>query len=787
MKHFKKRCFSLFLSFAILFQTIIYFPAKAANSADGSGTVALGRSAIAYSQKLTDNGNGTYTLSLTMKDASNVSDVSMDDTVSRNNYFTAPANGDYLIELWGGTGGNGSNNGNVKGGTGGKAGHVYGVVTLKKGETLYYQLGGNGNATLKSDEGGGVNGNGGASGGLSSYSVGGGGGYSAIYKFAAGEFESAYLDSEGNMTVDNISESDRVSKFIAIAAGGGGGGAGSIGSEGIFGLGILTDKGYPPNGGNGGSMNSMSVAVAGGTVFIGSDGSSSGTSTTYVGLGGTDVPASYANTITSMFGTVQANDWYAVTNTDLSGGAGGSGNLRGGGGGAGYAGGGGGIQESILRAAHVGGGGGGSSYLSDEVSAPTAAQIAAMGDKADGGGAIRITPVAGVVSDELKGVALTITPSEYFTVSVNGLSDEGTLDISNTAQTVEIVFSPISGFAGGNNVPLLEDNAIPCENKDGTGCSIPLKADCAAVNVPLNFAVDAVNHTTNVRGEKHFVDDLHGTAYTDLELTQTIYAFIDSVSGYTVDVDDDQTYVEEENAVYPQETSYYTVSITVTPKTSNGYAAVGTPVKTKTFTKEAAIIVLLNGALTLNGNSIGYSKTLEYDSDGNYVLSLITDISSDSTQHTASPQTYSTAGTATYNVDYSGYYAIQAWGANGGKGGKVIGNDGTCDGGPGGKGAYQVGYIYLTSGTQLSLAIGEEGNSPTDITSSSATNEPGGAGGSTIVKQGESGLLYSGGGGGGGAGWRYDSSIYNSGRTGEKGTKLHIRNPFRPYIMQLCP
>ena len=194
MKHFTKRSLSLFLSFAILFQSVIYFPAKAASSAEGSGTVALGGSAIAYSQKLTDNGNGTYTLSLTLKDASHVSDVSMDDTVSRNNYFTASANGDYLFELWGGTGGNGTNSSDANGGSGGASGHVYGIITLNKGETLYYQLGGNGNTTVQTDAGGGVNGDGGASGDSASYGVGGGGGYSAIYKFAPGEFERALTE-----------------------------------------------------------------------------------------------------------------------------------------------------------------------------------------------------------------------------------------------------------------------------------------------------------------------------------------------------------------------------------------------------------------------------------------------------------------------------------------------------------------------------------------------------------------------------------------------------------------
>jgi hypothetical protein len=154
MKHPVKRALSLFLSFAILFQSMIYFPAKAANSAEGSGTVALGSSAIAYSQKLIDNGDSTYTLTLTLKDASYISDLNSDFTVSRNHCFIAPADGDYLVELWGGDGANGGDSGEDS--TGGKGGYVYGVVTLKKGDVLFYQLGGDGQSTITEGEGGGA-------------------------------------------------------------------------------------------------------------------------------------------------------------------------------------------------------------------------------------------------------------------------------------------------------------------------------------------------------------------------------------------------------------------------------------------------------------------------------------------------------------------------------------------------------------------------------------------------------------------------------------------------------
>lgn len=94
--------------------------------------------------------------------------------------------GYYTIQLWGGDGGVGSDTTFNDGGKGGKGGYVYTAVKLEKGDILAYRLGGNGTQTLKTEDGGGVNGDGGGHGKYGSYYIGGGGGYSIVYLYKNG-------------------------------------------------------------------------------------------------------------------------------------------------------------------------------------------------------------------------------------------------------------------------------------------------------------------------------------------------------------------------------------------------------------------------------------------------------------------------------------------------------------------------------------------------------------------------------------------------------------------------
>lgn len=227
--------------------------------------------------------------------------------------------GYYLIELWGGRGGQYLRADSKGVGYRGASGYIYGVVKLEYNSKIYFTLGGNardGESTGTSRGGE----NGGGYGGATY--AGGGGGYSA---FASG---STTID-ESNINNGNV---------LMIAAGGGGGGGSSLIS------------GKPGDGGDGGNMNSSTSQISIGTVFHGGDGTLNDAKEGRNGLGGTTTSRSQSN---------------AGDNGGLLSGGDGSGN--GGGGGAGYYGGGGGGGAGTLSSNQPGGGGGGSSFMASRV------------------------------------------------------------------------------------------------------------------------------------------------------------------------------------------------------------------------------------------------------------------------------------------------------------------------------------------------------------------------------------------------------------------------------------
>lgn len=267
------------------------------------------------------------------------------DTVAANADITNYRNGYYLIELWGGTGGNGYNYSKGYGGIGGTCGYTYGTMYLSYDQILSYSLGGDGKKGESNGRGtpGGANG-----GGLGNYNDrnvnylgGSGGGYSS-------------LKLSGN--------------YLMVAAGGGGAGgpAGGLGGQ------------EGGDGGNGGTNASASSAVSGGTVFHGSDGE-----TSRAGTGGT-----------TSGGT---NKYESSSNYHGSSLQGGQSYNRGGGGGGGWFGGGGGTSVSSQSNNPTGGGGGGSSFISSSVtfsglsSAVTSRLSGTTGDASSTGGSLKIT------------------------------------------------------------------------------------------------------------------------------------------------------------------------------------------------------------------------------------------------------------------------------------------------------------------------------------------------------------------------------------------------------------
>lgn len=227
--------------------------------------------------------------------------------------------GYYLIEMWGGQGGNYYRYKSKNCGFRGEAGYAYGVVNLEYNSKIYFTLGGNGrDGELSGTARGGANGggNGGAT------YAGGAGGYSALA-----------------INTTTIDETNINNGNILFIVGGGGGGSGSS---------LVAGK--PGNGGNGGSLTSEYTTTTIGTVFHGADGTLNQAKEGRNGLGGTAVARSQSN---------------AGENGTLLSGGNGSGN--GGGGGGGYYGGGGGGGAGTVSTNQAGGGGGGSSLLAKAV------------------------------------------------------------------------------------------------------------------------------------------------------------------------------------------------------------------------------------------------------------------------------------------------------------------------------------------------------------------------------------------------------------------------------------
>ena len=734
MKKSFKKTISYLLILCLLMQTC-FVGFAFGETASVNQQIDIAGTKIDVNQDLRENADGTYTLSIELASEINRVAKSENNNVSRNEYFTAKVAGKYLIELWGGDGADGSNTSYGQGGKGGLGGHVYGVVDLEVGQTLYYVIGGDGVQTVATDDGGGVNGDGGHHGDIGSVAVGGGGGYSAVFLFDQGEFEAKYLDENGQMKSDNIDEDDRTSKYIMIAAGGGGGGGGNGFSFGG------TQSGRA-DGGAGGSIGNTSGVLENsngieydveGTFYAGENGKSSGTSYEYIGHGATNNPGAIADTFTTLLKGKQPNDWRGSYNRNFLGGGGGGGNFRGGAGGAGFCGGSGGIQTSILIPTNVGGGGGGSSFMAKIVE-PAPAGFVPEHAKNDSthGGMVSIEFLGTTTDLVLNDLNLSLDVSKYF--DITGVTEGGinkahtlagqTLSVSDIdlgtngePKTIEITFKPKEGFAGGNDVPLFNDDKFTCSH-DGDSAVVVPEAKTAYVNVPLNFDIITDSYSYNEKQTGFEVANLYKSyGATHNELRQDFksddrYEFIDDISEIVVK---DSTSTTVSGKINIQETTQFDVSYTVKLKTA-GEAVVGkkNPIET-IISKKAVVSIFGTNETILNGVNLKYSKLLSY-TDGKYMLSLnVEGTASNSTVVATKPNPQSfdynksnSSNTYEYRVEKDGYYLIQAWGGNGGKG-----QDGwfavSISGGNGGAGGYVSGYIYLKANQIVTVGLGSNG------------------------------------------------------------------------------
>lgn len=800
----RHRIVSAVLAFALTVSYFIYFPIKsdAAKSADNNGYVSLDGIHLNYDNTLTKLDDGTYELISEIYSTHAMEEMSVYSQYTKDDFYVAKKDGTYLVELFGGNGGSISPDGTTlgKGGIGGKGGHVYATIEMKAGDILFFTIGGNGTKTNEVGEGGGAGGPGGTHGGSGNTTVGGGGGYSAVYLFDGKDFEGRYLDSNGKLVRNTLLETDRISKYVMIAGGGGGAGAYSMDSSAL------------PNGGNGGSIGHTTGVLSGsaydveGTFFVGGDGLSSGGNLSYSGKGGSNVPGQAIGSILGWTDTQTPNDWRGTYNSSLPGGAGGAGNLRGGSGGAGFCGGSGGLMASFIIPNNVGGGGGGSSFISSlmdyELSSEQALALKNT-NPSQTGGAIYITYMEREDLSYLEDLTLSFNSSDYFSVIFAEAVNSSTPKLSTRATklenehatveykfehvralvgevlTVRIVFEPMLHFAGGNNVPLFEHGKMfvvtPDGNAHGSG-DIEFEDACGYVNVPLNFTLHPQNHNTNDPGHHHAVKDLYVDNYAEvrknLDAHPAQFNFIEKIGDYQVTTLDGVV-LPTSGEVTPSETTKYFLLLTVTPKSiaETGVATVGDVVTETTFSSIITVTVAGSNTVKLNGNWVTYSKTLSYNNTTKeFCLSLgfksdtnrqLTDLP-ELPNFTYTPGANGQAATQvqTTVIQHSGYYYIEIWGGDGGHGGQSAWFG--SSGGAGGKGGYMGGYVYLQKGDILHVHIGANGEDGDNGTGFLAGGLGGSGGEASLValmteENGEHVvdryIMIAGGGSGGSGGW----------------------------------
>lgn len=727
--------------------------AVSAGNADSNGVT------LNWNKHVTDNGDGTYTMSFSAKTKISHTALNMDIYTAEKGYYEVPADGDYIIQAWGSEGGKGSDV-NIavvgenwkRGGAGGAAGYVEGMLSLKKGQKIAYTIGSKGSTTNTNGVGGGVNGDGGSHGNFGSYGVGGGGGYTAVYVY----------DENSNVTYNH---SDN---YKLIAGGGGGGGAGH------------RSQSKTPDGGAAGNMNTSAYAEVtaelnngvAGIYYAGKNGESNSNDDKYVGYGATNLPGEANGSWLDVITATGGNDWLGTYNPDREGGLGGDGNGRGGAGGAGFAGGSGGVQATFISAWDCGGGGGGSSFIASDVKKVTESYRSHMVSENTSltGGSVVIIPVIKDIDNisTLNNVTIEGEVSNYFDIVSGGtvsgktfkfdnISIEPTMSADSAVATVEITVKPRNGFAGGNSVPLLESMKVSNSKYTFT---VDKNDDTDCVNVPWNKKVTA----NTIYAEPG--DVLNTSAlYVDDNGRENVnrddnYSFIKSISAYKVDGISGDTFKA------PSETAKYTVSYTV--EGNKTAAKVGTPVD---VTVSAVAVVDVSGMQYVNvdGARNGYKKTLKYNSmDNTYDLEIKHEVTAlegvgstvTYTDEIKEVGTYTTAGEATHTIAEDGYYLILLRGADGGQGGDTSISGWTVNhrhgyGGAGADGGYAYMIGKFKTGDNLNLQIGNSGKSAEYVIESNLgggeiSSDAGSYGGYTSVSYDKNCLAVAGGGGGGG-------------------------------------
>ena len=789
-KTFKwKQLLSILVCLSMLCSLVVVpYSVSAATSATAGGITESNGVTLDWNKNVRDNGDGTYTLSLSAKTKISHTALNTDIYTAENGYYEVPADGKYIVQAWGSKGGRGSavnttiiGSNYVEGGAGGAGGYVEGAFELKKGQKIAYTIGSNGSTTNSAGVGGGVNGSGGTHGGYGSYGVGGGGGYTAVYVY----------DENDDITYNHKNN------YVLIAGGGGGGGAGH------------SSQSKTPDGGNAGNMNTSAKAQltaeqnngVAGTYYAGTNGKSNSDNDDYVGQGATNIPGESNSSVWGWISASSGNDWLATYNPDKEGGLGGDGNGRGGAGGAGFAGGGGGVQHNIISAWDCGGGGGGSSFIAAnaEIVDESYRTYMASENASTTGGSVVIIPIIDNIENisTLNDTTISGTISEYFdiiseenidgkTFKFENVDLEPTMTADSDVVTVKIVVKPREGFAGGNSVPVLEDMVVSNNNYI---FNIDEKADTDYVNVPWTHKI-----TTNTiyaePGDTLTTADLYVDDNGRENVGTDNYAFISEITEYSVDGINGETFTA------PEETTRYTVSYTVTA--TNNAAKVGTPVN-GTISATAVVDVSGLAEVPVDGAKNGYNKTLRYNSETNtydlvieHTVSALEGVGSEVKYDDEITEvgSYTTAGSSTHTITEDGYYLILLRGADGGDGGDTCVKGLTTKprhgyGGAGASGNYSYMLGKFDKDDVLDLEIGasgangENGIKHTVGTTIEATSTAGYGGGYTAVSQ--DGKYFAIAGGGAGGGGAFSSQVMRGddvrahGYSGTQGSPFEIK------------
>ena len=780
-----------------------YTTANAASSASSSGSVMFPKNDADKSAKLNhddtlvDNGDGTFTYTSKISASYSYLDTSKGRLQTTDNYYEFKKKGKYLIELWGGDGGDGGRAlFSGRNGIGGQGGFVYGILDVDDSmlnKRLYYEIGSKGESKTYDASGGGSAGDGGGAGNIALVSIGAGGGYSAVYLLDKNET----ITTDPQLAPDTIDPTnirDNAKKVLMIAGGGGGGASGANGFH--FTALVLKMHG---DGGDGGSVQSSIIATPNignfttGTYYAGEDGKSSGGKASYVGQGGTDKPEGLAKTaIGFMTASTYANDWQRTYHHELRRGVGGAGNLHGGGGGAGFAGGGGGIQNVMFDANNVGGGGGGSSYLACNTEENNFYPLNTLSGynnitsseyfvnktdntNADIGGAIVIRYLEdNHYYDYLNDVTISSKVSDYFDIDKvksscycstdpnnnrltvddenNGISFSGSLEPQGkgitmgqpkNTLTLTLRLKPKTDFAGGNDVPIFDTGIFNCKsNIDGQAdkdCTYSYsdtyetqeKKDSykvSHVNVPFNYKVEANSFTSN-KGDEYGKDNIIGTCDTEKnDFTDSISAPYVTYSGQPFNAYDSHYTVAK--------TYKYDVNIDVKPKT-DGANSVGDANADPTTLKAQSVVQVIDGT-PIDGFIVKAKKSLDYNdnntaddtTDDTYDFTVDLDIESQekinktfyvydpvsSTQYDYNADNNTNTTQTTHNVTLEpGYYYIEAWAGDGGKGSNDSGFIGG-NGGAGGQGGHGGGFIKIDNDSLITVSIGKKGKGSDNAT-----------------------------------------------------------------------